>query len=561
MLNLTLLIDALFAVMACILVKNIFSQKKLTLIIPFVICIIAVATLLLFYISNTTEIANVWLNSHSSTPLIYKICGIWGNHEGSMLLFFTCLTAWSALLLRENNAICLASFVLLALGCYLYFQANPFVVLAIKVTSGQDLNPALQNLYLTIHPPILYLGQSLCLVLWVWACLSPNHPKMQLYTRICLGLITTGLILGARWACGELGWGGFWFWDPVETVSLFPWLAIMAAVHAEKSNRKCLLLSFPMVMLGLSLVRSGILVSVHSFGFDLQNGIWLGLCAILVCIATVIILFKATTPKISLVSIGFISCLALLIALIFIPIILNYCLGINAVIDEKFFHDFINPLTLFLLIFCGFAPYMKFRQYEWSIACAILSTILWVWKFQPHFNYFATFAAVISFWLVFSSLKYCKQLFNKGFVGAHLGVGLCILGASHGEIFTEKLELKISELPVKLGHYIINYKSQAVIDNQQIHKEILNFSVDSTEISPEILYFYTNKVIKNQSAWVRVNFDHVHSTIFTDSNNTWATELMLKPMITLFWIGLLFVIFGIFISILQNFKKTSQLNC
>ena len=204
---------------------------------------------------------------------------------------------------------------------------------------------------------------------------------------------------------------------------------------------------------------------------------------------------------------------------------------------------------------------MKFRQYEWSIACAILSTILWIWKIQPTFNYFAIFAATISFWLIFSSLKYCKQLFSKGYVSAHLGIGLCILGASHGEIFTEKLELKISELPSKLGNYVINYKSQAVIDNQQIHKEILNFSVDSEEISPEILYFYTNKIIKNQPAWVGINLDHVHSTIFTDHNNTWVIELMLKPMITLFWLGLLFVIFGIFISILQNFKNNSQLNC
>jgi cytochrome c-type biogenesis protein CcmF len=439
LLNLTFLIDALFAVLAITLLRNIFFKNTKTLIIPFGICVFTIATLLFFYISNTTEIANVWLNSHATTPLIYKIAGLWGNHEGSMLLFFTFLTAWSALLLRETDAIRIASLILLALGCYLYFQANPFVILAIKATAGQDLNPALQNPYLAIHPPILYMGQSLCLVLWAWACVGPNHPKLQAYTRVSFGLITLGLILGSRWAYGELGWGGFWFWDPVETVSLFPWLAIIAAVHAKESNRTCLLLSFPMVMLGLTLVRSGVLVSVHSFGFDLNNGVWLGLCTILVWAVTTVVFFKGKIPKLSLITIGFLSCLAVLVALILLPILLNYGFGINTVIDEGFFHQYINPLTLVLLIFAGFAPYMKFRNHGWNIICTILATTLWVWLIQPRFQGFAALAALVGFWLIFSTISHLKQFFSKGFVSAHLGIGLSILGASHAEFSHKKL--------------------------------------------------------------------------------------------------------------------------
>ena len=124
LLNLTLLVDLLFAALAVILLRNIFVKNSGKLIIPFAICVVAVSILLLFYITNTTEIANVWLNSHSNTPLLYKIAGLWGNHEGSMLLFYTFLTAWCALLLRETEAMRVVSLVLLAIGLYLYFWVH-----------------------------------------------------------------------------------------------------------------------------------------------------------------------------------------------------------------------------------------------------------------------------------------------------------------------------------------------------------------------------------------------------------------------------------------------------
>ncbi len=560
MLNLALLVDLLFAILAVSLLRNIFFAT-IPLIIPFAICATAVSILLLFYITNTTEIANVWLNSHSNTPLIYKIAGLWGNHEGSMLLFFTCLTAWGALLLRETDAIRLASLVLLALGLYLYFQANPFTILSIKATAGQDLNPALQNPYLTIHPPILYLGQSLCLVLWAWACVAPDHSQLSSYTRLCFGLITLGLILGARWAYGELGWGGFWFWDPVETVSLFPWLAIIAAVHAGPANRTCLILSFPMVMLGLALVRSGVLVSVHSFGFDLHSGVWLGLCTTLVWIISAAVLCKGKTPRVCAISFGFLAFLGLLVTLILLPIIANYCFGVNATLDEGFFHRFINPLALVLFIFAGFAPYLKIKNHGWSLICASLATTLWCWLMQPDLQWLAIFTAMVAFWLIFSTTVFLKDFFSRGFVAAHLGVALCILGASHAEIFTLQTEINLANLPVKFGKYTVNYQAQAIVETPQFSREILFCKVNGLELTPERQHFHTSKTIKHQPAWLRVNLDHIHATAFASSPHEWKVELMLKPLISLFWFGLLLVLFGIFVSTKTYCKKSPQLNC
>ena len=481
--KLTLLVDALFAVLAFVLLKNIFAKKKLTLIIPAAICLFSVATLIFFYVCNTTEIINVWLNSHSSTPLIYKICGIWGNHEGSMLLFFTFLTTWSAILLKEDNEITLASFFLLALGAYVYFKADPFIFLDMKVNSGQDLSPALQNPYLTTHPPILYLGQTLCFVIWIWSIFSKNNLKF--YTNLCFGLMTLGLILGSRWAYSELGWGGFWYWDPVETVSLFPWITIVAAVHG-KSNRIALLLSFPMVMTSMCLVRSGVLVSVHSFGLDLQNGLWIGVCTCLAWIATLAAFIKNPPKEISSITLGFLIYLGLLVALILFPIAYTYFCSTNFIIDEDFFHKYITPITVLLLLMLGFAPNMKITQHSWSIICALTSTMLWYFKVQPFHSYFAIIFTFIGFWLIFSSIKYLKLIWQKGFVSAHLGIGLCILGASHSSIFTEKIDVKINDMPIKIGNYTISYKSQELIETPQMRREIIHLLVNAKEISPEL---------------------------------------------------------------------------
>lgn len=552
--KLTLLLDALFAVLALVLLNNIFAKKKLTLIIPAAICLFSVATLVLFYVCNTTEIINVWLNSHSSTPLIYKICGIWGNHEGSMLLFFTFLTIWSALLLKENNAITIASFFLLALGAYVYFKANPFVTLEIKLDSGQDLSPALQNQYLTIHPPILYLGQTLCFVIWIWSIFSKDN--LKLYTNLCLGLMTLGLILGARWAYSELGWGGFWYWDPVETVSLFPWLTIVAAAHG-KSNRTALLLSFPMVMTSMCLVRSGVLVSIHSFGLDLQNGIWIGACTCLSWIVTLISLIKKPPQEIPNITIVFLIYLSLLVSLILFPITYTYFCSNHFIIDENFFHQYITPITVLLLIMAGFAPNMKITQHSWSIICALTSTILWYFQVQLFHSYFAIIFTFISFWLIFSSIKYLKLIWQKGFVSAHLGIGLCILGASHSAIFTEKIDVKIKDMPTKIGNYTISYKSQELIESPQIRREIIHLLVNAKEISPELQFFHISRITKHQSTWIQMNLDHFHATIYADHNNIWQCEIMLKPMIALFWFGLMLVIFGICISILK-FRKISS---
>jgi c-type cytochrome biogenesis protein CcmF len=581
---LTFLIDALFGLLAAVLIKKIFAKQNTTLFIPLLVSTFAIVVLLFFYLNDATTIANVWLNSHKNTPLLYKIAGIWGNHEGSMLLFYTLMTMWSALLLRQTDAIRLSSFVLLAIGSYLYLQANPFEILAIKATTGQDLNPALQNPYLAIHPPILYAGQTLCFVLWIWACVAPDHPRLHFYTRVCFGLITLGLALGARWAYGELGWGGFWFWDPVETVSLFPWLAIGAALHAGKRasfiHRLCLLISFPMVMLGMTLVRSGVLVSVHSFGFDLYNGLWLGICTLAVCVISGLVLYNACHPRgsgdpvkhiiinsrlhgndneisfRSLTPLIFLGILAIFCILILGPVILKTCFAIDIAVDENFFHQYINPCLLILLTFAGLAPRMVIHG--WNFLFASLCTAMWCLLIQPYFHLFATLAALVGFWLISTTMNFAKQILKQGFIAAHIGVGFCILGASHSEIFSLKQELNTLQLPQPFASHTIKYVSQEVIESPQVTKEIATLLVDSKPLKPERHHFHISKVTKHQPAWINVGLGHIHATAFVEGNS-WKVELMTKPLISLFWLGIVLVLVGVFVST-ANFLKKDKVN-
>lgn len=588
----TFLIDAFFGVLAISLIKKIIAKKHSTsLAIPFFVSVFSIATLLFFYLNDTIAIANVWLNSHQSTPLLYKITGVWGNHEGSMLLFYTLMTAWSFLHLRQTEAIRLSAFILLAIGGYVYLQANPFEVLAVKAAAGQDLNPALQNLYLAIHPPILYAGQTLCFVLWIWACVTPDHQKIHFYTRVCFGLITLGLVLGACWAYGELGWGGFWFWDPVETISLFPWLAIAAAVHTSNGthsiHRICLLISFPMVMLGMTLVRSGVLVSVHSFGFDLHNGIWLGTCTFVVCAISGVALYRyrpvchprknggpvtpirigtsfyrnnkidkhnnATFQK--FIPIGFLGVLAFLCVLILGPVLLKTCFAKDFSIDENFFHQYINPCLLILLGFAGFVSLMK--GYGWHFLCSALCTVCWCLSVQPYFHFFAICAAFVGFWLVLSTIPSIKYIFMRGFIAAHLGVGLCILGASHAEIFTIKQEITIAQLPQVFTSYTVSYLSKNVIETPQVTKEIIALLVGGRVLKPERQHFHISKITKHQPAWVNINLDHIHAIAFTDGD-LWKVDLMIKPFISFFWGGIVLVILGIVVSIIRALSQQKR---
>ncbi|MFC4174667.1 heme lyase CcmF/NrfE family subunit [Microvirga sp. GCM10011540] len=262
----------------------------------------AFLSLTVAYVTSDFSVLNVVENSHSTKPMIYKISGVWGNHEGSMLLWVLILALFGAVVALARNSVparlqantlAVQGLVTVAFLLFILTTSNPFTRVVPMPAEGQDLNPLLQDLGLAIHPPLLYIGYVGFSICFAFACAALIDGRIDaVWARIVrpwtLGawvFLTLGIAMGSYWAYYELGWGGWWFWDPVENASLMPWLAGTALVHSTVVMEKrdalkvwtilLAILTFSLSLLGTFLVRSGVLTSVHSFAVDPERGVFI----------------------------------------------------------------------------------------------------------------------------------------------------------------------------------------------------------------------------------------------------------------------------------------------
>src|SRR4051794_16647788 len=365
--------------------------------------LVAFAMLLLVFARSDMSVALVFENSHSAKPFIYKVAGTWGNHEGSMLLWVTILSVAGAAValfgrrLAERTVIAgLGSQAVLALGFYafLLIASTPFARLFPAPPDGQGLNPLLQDPGLAFHPPTLYLGYvglSVAFSLAVGALLTGEVDSrlaraMRPWVLGAWILLTVGITAGSYWAYYELGWGGYWFWDPVENASLMPWLAATALLHsinvlAARGALKAwtmmlAVIAFTMSMVGTFLVRSGILTSVHAFAIDPQRGSFLlGLLAIYVGAAFTLFALRGASLKegapFQLVSreTGLVAnnlILSVILGVVFVGTL--YPLFVEAVSGEKlsvgapYFNAVAGPMALVLAVLVGIGPLLSWRR-------------------------------------------------------------------------------------------------------------------------------------------------------------------------------------------------------
>ncbi len=256
------------------------------------------------FILSDFSVQLVWQHSHQAKPLLYKITGSWGNHEGSFLLFCVLLALWGSVfaccsrIVQQEKVMQVHALIVAAMLTYVIAASNPFALLPLAdgapiPTQGKGLNPLLQDIGLAFHPPLLYVGYAGTALLFAFAIAhAPTATQqkewsntLRQYTLAAWSILTLGIALGSWWAYRELGWGGVWFWDPVENVSLLPWLGLLALLHSLHAVQKrhmlhrwtlfLALLSFALALLGFFLVRSGILSSVHSFAADPHRGMFL----------------------------------------------------------------------------------------------------------------------------------------------------------------------------------------------------------------------------------------------------------------------------------------------
>ena len=364
---------------------------------------IAFGALTICYVRSDFSVVNVFENSHSAKPLIYKISGVWGNHEGSMLLWVLILSLFGALVSLfggnlparlKANVLAVQSWIAVAFVLFILVTSNPFLRILEPPFEGRDLNPILQDPGLAIHPPLLYLGYVGLSISFSFAIAALIDGRIDAawarwvrpWTLLAWMFLTLGIAMGSYWAYYTLGWGGWWFWDPVENASFMPWLAATALLHSalvmEKRNALKVwtillaILAFSLSLIGTFLVRSGVLTSVHAFATDPTRGVFI-LAILVLFIGGSLALFALRAPLLKqgglfapvsregalvLNNLFLVSACATVFVGTLYPLALEALTGEKISVGAPFFNATFGPLFVPLLIAMPFGPLLAWKR-------------------------------------------------------------------------------------------------------------------------------------------------------------------------------------------------------
>jgi len=570
-----------------------------------VLTLTAFAMLVIVFARSDMSVALVVANSNSAKPFIYKIAGAWGNHEGSMLMWVTILAvsgaavAWFSRRTSERTLLAaLGSQAMLALGFYafLLIASNPFARLFPAPADGQGLNPLLQDPGLAFHPPTLYLGYvglSVAFSLAVGALLTGEVDSrlaraMRPWVLAAWVLLTLGITAGSYWAYYELGWGGYWFWDPVENASLMPWLAATALLHsinvlAARGALKAwtmmlAVIAFSMSMVGTFLVRSGILTSVHAFAIDPERGTFLlALLAIYVGAAFVLFALRGATLKegapFELVSreTGLVInnlILSVILGIVFLgtlhPLFVEAVTGEKLSVGAPYFNAVAGPLALVLAVLVGVGPLLSWRRERRPVlaqlkiaallgVAALAITIILARDIAilPRLGFgVAAFLATASILPLVGRNPFRAPLATWGMVFAHLGVAVALAGMAANSAFTsERLDVARPGETLKVGPWLIQLEdvTPTAGKNWTAVEAQLRASRGGGPIilKPQTRYF-ADPVMETNEAAIDTFWNGQLYTVIgkADPSGGWQLRLWWKPFVTLIWAGGVLIALG-----------------
>jgi cytochrome c-type biogenesis protein CcmF len=570
-----------------------------------VLTLISFGALLIVFARTDLSVALVFENSHSAKPFIYKVAGAWGNHEGSMLLWVTVLAfagALLALLARRTNertlVAALGAQAALALGFYAFLlvASNPFARLNPAPLEGRGLNPLLQDPGLAFHPPTLYLGYvglSIAFSLAVGALLTGDVDSrlaraMRPWVLGAWILLTLGITAGSYWAYYELGWGGWWFWDPVENASLMPWLAATALLHSVSvlASRGALkawtmmlaVIAFSMSMVGTFLVRSGILTSVHAFAIDPERGTFLlALLAIYVGAAFTLFALRGVTLKegapFELISreSGLVVnnlLLSVILGVVFLGTL--YPLFVEAVTGEKlsvgapYFNAVAGPLALILAALVAVGPLLRWRSDPRPIlkrltipallsASALAMTIIVAPEIGilPRLGLTAAAFLAAACWLPLVGRNPLRTpLAIWGMVIAHFGIAVALAGMAVDSAFTRQTlavvkqgeTLSVGPWTVELSDVVPTAGKNWTAIEAEIHA---SRGQGLETLKPQTRYFTDPPTETNEAAIETFWNGQLYTVIGKpDASGGWQVRLWWKPFVTLIWLGGVLIAFG-----------------
>lgn len=586
--------------------------------IIFSLSVISQLCLIFSYLISDYSVLNVYQNSHHLKPLIYKISGSWGNHEGSMLLLVSIISGYGlafALIEKNENKFITLSFqslIILGLTAFTAFTSNPFERIFPAELTGLGLNPLLQDIGLALHPPVLYLGYvgfSIVFCLALTGLVTEKIDEalaksMQFWLFLSWGFLTIGVGLGSWWAYRELGWGGYWFWDPVENVSLLPWLCATALVHSAKVLKSknlfkhltilLALSNFILSLIGIFLVRSGLLTSVHSFAVDAKRGFFIILLiSIIGGIATLIYALKSSKIKTSSdIKIPFISKTAtilinnyLLIIGIFTialgtlyPIFLQSFFNRSLSIGAQYYNSIFAILLIPFLLFLIFSYFIKSNQLtltkcftiikpKLSLALAMIASIaITIYAYLQKTDA-DKIAILLLFLAIFSSFL---AIFSKKNVAniSHLGFTLLVVGIILSSTFsyTKETNIKIGE-SVKLPNNLeIRFdKIEYFAGKNYIARNgVFIISKNARELyvlKPELRYYPISEQTTNEAAIKHQLSGDLYLAIGNkDENEYYGLRIYHKPFIYLMWLGCILIFYSALLKVYKVVQDRKQTN-
>lgn len=594
-------------------------------VLVFILVALSFCALAYAYVISDFSVLNVVQNSHSEKPLLFKIAGVWGNHEGSMMLWVLILTFFSALVaifgrklpasLATLVLVC-QSFIACAFLAFILFASNPFQRLDPPALQGSDLNPVLQDIGLALHPPLLYLGYvgfSVCFSFAIAALLDGRVDAafgrwMRPWALLSWVFLTAGITMGSYWAYYELGWGGYWFWDPVENASLMPWLAGTALLHSAivLEKRAALkiwtvllaIMTFSLSLLGTFLVRSGILTSVHSFATDPRRGIAI-LCILAFFIGSALLLFAFRAPSIrnsglfqpvsregALVfnNLFLMTAAATVLTGTLYPLLLETLTGEKISVGAPFFNLTFGPLMVPLLVAVPFGPLLAWKRGDiaaaaerlwlaFALALMVMACVLYLHEGK---KILAAAGFGLTFWVIVGALtdlviktgnfrtplitrwRRLKQLPGAfwGTAFAHMGLGITLFGILAVATFGEERIVNISPGDtVRIAGKDIYFDGYEAYSGPNYRENRLYFTLLEGErriahvmASKRIFPSQTMQTTKTGLLWRGLSQYYIAPGDYTDNNRA-IVHIWWKPWVLCIWLGGFFMMAGGIVSL------------
>ena len=567
-------------------------------------------------INDDFSIAYIASHSNSQLPIFYKISSIWSAHEGSMFLWIVFLTAWSIFFINslddshslKKTTLLMVSLIILGFLLFLLLTSNPFErLLPFGAIEGADINPVLQDPALAIHPPMLYLGYVGFVISfsYITAYLFQGNFELEWekdiknWSLVAWIFLTIGITLGSWWAYYELGWGGYWFWDPVENVALMPWLAATAFMHSLYASSKSSVLKtwtmflgiliFALSLFGAFIVRSGIIDSVHSFANDPQRGLYLLIFSGLITLLALGVFayripslnaskFVVSGSKESFLSMNNILMVTSIFSIflgVTYPLIIEAINGEKVSIGPPYYNTIFTPLILITAIFIMasvdslWQRSKPLKSYVYKTFFPVILTILFtyfVWHITETFSilsYIGIFSgSLILFTYLLRVLNnfFYKKFINKGSAIAHIGLGLLFLAVSLNSILSYEKNLNLAP-----GESIFVNESikEFSFDDIKVLKAS-NHDVISVEVSllqdgkniflnPQKRKYATRGQITTESSIYASILKDTYLTIGDQlENGSWTFALKINYFIKWIWFSASLMVMGMLITI---FKK------